>query len=270
MNELYFDNDKDFGFVEVEGSEKEVFGDELEEGILNPCMNLIFLFDTSASMGFKGGVRINQVNYAMPDVLKAVRDFTTEESEIPIDLKVRIAAFNDNAYWVMGNTDDGVDISEACENWNDLTAQGTTNTAGAIDLILPALTVQRMGKKNYHPIVILVTDGDSNDRSATQAAIERLRNAMTAHGNLDKVWRVAIGVEDYNEAELLDFAMRGTVENDFGDEQHNVPMVFKVDNAQKLAKVLKNVTVSTLSSSIGAGTAGGDKGIVVPDDIIDI
>ena len=131
-------------------------------------------------------------------------------------------------------------------------------TAAAIRLACTAMRTKYMGTRNYHPVVILVTDGESNNRSDTQNAIEELRNALSG-GNpakKDKVWRFAIGVEGYNEAELQDFAMLGTKEDDFGNELPNEPMVFKVDNVADLAKVLKNVTESSLHSAAAAGDTG--------------
>jgi uncharacterized protein YegL len=232
---------------------------ELPNNISYDTMNLIFLLDTSGSMA---GQRINQLNTAMPIALDAAREAAMNKE---VDLFVRIIQFGSQASWVMGDETKGVAINDACQNWQNLTANGSTDTAAAIKLALEAMRTSYMGTRNYHPVVILITDGDSNDHNATRAAIDELRMALSG-GNpkkKDKVWRLAIGVEGYNEAELLDFAMHGTIEDEYGNSQENVPMIFKVENASALAKVLKMVTVSSLVSNTPAGEAGGNVGPVI-------
>lgn len=59
---------------------------------------------------------------------------------------------------------------------------------------------------------------------------------------------MTISVEDYNEAEFLDFAMVGMMEDEFGNELTNEPMVFKLDNVSNLVKVLKNTTMGAINS----------------------
>lgn len=254
MPDLTFDNNDDFKFEGFGGYDEEVTQDNTEEGegITRSCMNLVFLLDVSGSMI---GQRINQLNTAMPIALSAARDTAATKE---VELFIRIIAFSNRANWVMGSMEKGVPVEDACNNWRDLSAVGGTDTAAAIRLACTAMRTKYMGTRNYHPVVILVTDGDSNSRPDTQNAIEELRNALSG-GNpdkKDKVWRFAIGVEGYNEAELLDFAMLGTKEDDFGTELPNEPMVFKVDNVADLAKVLKNVTESSLHSAAAAGDTG--------------
>lgn len=257
MPDLTFDNNDEFKFEGFGGYDEEVTQRNTDEGegITRSCMNLVFLLDTSGSMSFSGGQRINQLNTAMPIALSAARDTAAEKE---VELFIRIISFNSRAAWVMGSTEKGVAIDDACNNWRDLSAAGSTDTAAAIRLACTAMRTKYMGTRNYHPVVILVTDGDSDSRPDTQNAIEELRNALSG-GNpdkKDKVWRFAIGVEGYNEAELQDFAMLGTKEDDFGNELPNEPMVFKVDNVADLAKVLKNVTESSLHSAAAAGDTG--------------
>lgn len=257
MPDLTFENNDDFKFEGFGGDGEEVTQGNTDEGagITRGCMNLVFLLDTSGSMSYHGCQRINQLNTAMPIALSAARDVAAEKE---VDMFVRIISFNSSAAWVMGSAEKGVPIEDACNTWRDLSAGGSTDTAAAIRLACTAMHTKYMGTHNYHPVVILVTDADSNNRTTTQQAIEEMRNALSG-GNpakKDKVWRFAIGVEDYNEAELLDFAMLGTKEDEFGNELPNEPMVFKVDNVADLAKVLKNVTVSSLCTAVAAGDTG--------------
>lgn len=263
MPSLTFDDNNDFSFGKIGENIGEITNKNTEEGggVTRSCMNLIFLLDVSGSMGFGGGQRINQLNTAMPIALDAARDAAMQKET---DLFVRIIAFNDTASWVMGDAEKGVSIDDACTNWTNLSAGGSTDTAGAIRLALTSLRTKYMGSRNFHPVVILITDGESNVPSDTKAAADELSRALCGNNanKKDKVWRFAIGVEGYNEAELLDFAMTGTMDDEWGNTQEGVPMVFKVDNVTDLAKVLKNVTQSSLLSSAttGTGESGGDSG----------
>ena len=229
---------------------------EKEEGMLDkPSMNIIFLLDTSGSMRNE---RINQLNYAMPIALEAAND-AAEQNEA--DLFVRIIEFNSSPKWILGTAEKGVPGKDARSQWHDLKAGGTTDTAAAIELSLKCLHTEYLGIRNYHPVVILITDAKSDERTMTQSSIEKLRMALS--GGLaekkDKVWRFAIGVQNYNEPELLEFASLGTKEDEYGNEQNGVPMIFKVDDLGSLSKVLKNVTVSSLLSN-----AKGDDNPIVP------
>ena len=49
-------------------------------------------------------------------------------------------------------------------DWKDLDANGGTDTAGAIELATSVMQKQYLGMRNYRPVVILITDGESNDR----------------------------------------------------------------------------------------------------------
>ena len=227
--------------------------DLFKEGATKDTMNFIFLFDTSGSMS---GVRINQLNSAMPEVLSICQKAALERE---VDLYVRMIEFNNDADWFMGSASQGIKIEEAVSRWKDLTAKSAgTNTAAAIRLSLEAMHTKYLGTTNYHPVVFLLTDGHSNSESDTMAATALLKAALTGDDpeKKDKVWRIAVGVQDYNEKELLDFAMEGKLDDGYG-ELTSAPMLFKVENIDQLAGVLKTITVSSLVSNTGKGTGGG-------------
>ena len=163
-----------------------------------------------------------------------------------------IIKFNSDLEWVVGDEYKGVLVDDAVKAWKDLVATGGTNTAGAIEESLKALRTQYIGLRNKKPIVILITDGDSNDRREMERATDKLKVAMSGGSGKEKIVRIAIGVKDYNEGELNYFASKGTVKDDTG-EHENVPFVFGVDDAEKIAEVIKNVTVSSLKSVGQAG-----------------
>lgn len=232
-------------------TETEFTFDLEENGIHTECvremsereLNVIFLLDTSGSMY---GTKIHQLNTAMPIILEAIRDVA---SECEAELLIRVIEFNTDAKWIIGDETNRIDGQNI--TWTDLSAGGGTDTADAIRLAVRALCGKRFGMHYFHPIVILVTDGESNDPSETHAAIEELKAALnrSCSASKDTVWRLAIGVEDYNESELLDFAMTGTLEDDFGYKQENAPMVFPVDDMTDFMKFMKAVAVSSARSS---------------------
>lgn len=191
-------------------------------------INVMFLLDTSQSMGCDNGRRINRLNTVVSCMLEQFRK-NAEESEK--DVFVRIIAFNDDASWVMGNMERGVDIHEACYHWLEPSDKGRTNTAAAIRLACTAMRAAYLGPTNVRTAVILITDGNSNDRLETKKAIEELQNALSRNNDNkeNEVLRFAIGIGDYNEEELEDFAMMGRKEDSFGSELEHVPMVFCAD-----------------------------------------
>jgi uncharacterized protein YegL len=219
---------------------------DFKKGITTVCTNLVFLLDASGSMS---GERISQLNYAMQETLNVlVEEGLKNETEI----FVRVIKFNSGLDWVIGDATKGVLVDDAVRMWKDLEAAGGTDTAGAIDESLKAFKTEYFGYRNKKPIVILVTDGESNDPQETKRSVDKLKTAMSGNTGKEKIVRIAVGVEDHNEAELNYFASLGNIIDDSG-ERNNVPLVFGVSDATAIAKVIKNVAVSSLYSVGGAG-----------------
>ena len=216
--------------------------EEGKRGVTSICSNVIFLLDTSGSMY---GERINQLNYGMNETLNALIDVSLKQET---DVYVRVVEYNNSAKWIIGSADKGVEVESAARQWRNLTANGGTDTAGAIELSLKALRTEYIGLRNKKPVVILITDGDSNDRKATERASDILKSAMSGSSGKEKIIRVAVGVQDYNASELEYFASKGNIKDENGMRE-NVPLVFGVDSVDKLAGVIQNVTVSSLYST---------------------
>ncbi|MBQ4509593.1 MAG: VWA domain-containing protein [Clostridia bacterium] len=220
--------------------------EEGKKGVTSICSNVIFLLDTSGSMY---GERINQLNYGMNETLNALIDVSLKQET---DIYVRVVEFNSDIKWIIGSADKGVEIESASKQWRNLTANGGTDTAGAIGESLKALRTEYIGLRNKKPVVILITDGESNDRHATELASDKLKKAMSGSSGKEKIIRVAVGVQDYNAQELEYFASRGNVKDETGMHE-NVPFVFGVDSVEKVASVIQNVTVSSLYSATQTG-----------------
>ena len=221
---------------------------DFSAGLTKEELNIIFLLDTSGSMS---GPRINQLNCAMPEALAALREAAMKQE---MRVLVRVAEFNNFADWIMGKTEKGLEIDEAEEKWKDLTAKAAgTNTAAAIQLACDVMHTCYLGTRNYHPYVILITDGESNNVEETNKAIDKLKAALRSSSKPDKnkVERIAIGVVEANRTELESFASRGTIVHEDQTVEENVPLVFNVDDVSQLSGVLKSVAVSSLVSAMG-------------------
>lgn len=229
-------------------------------------LNLIFLLDTSGSMT---GERINQLNIAMAEAVQVAEECAAEKE---VDLFMRVVEFNSSAKWLFGDAQAGVSHID----WMPLSAYGGTDTSGAIQLACQVMHRNILGTRNYRPVVILITDGESNEPNETLRAIDQLKSSLKSSTNpgKDKITRISIGVQEANQTELTSFASIGIVENEDGTIRENVPLVFNVDDIGLLKGLLKGVTVSSICSSIGAGNgnnASDDGDIVInpyndPDD----
>ena len=210
-------------------------------------LNLALLLDNSYSM-VNG--RIGQLNSAIPTVKNSLIKVAKENN---VDLKLRIIAFSDDAKWIVGTPEEGVDIEAV--TWKDLSVVGGTATNKAIREINKSLSKKPLGAHALPPVVILVTDGNCNreDHADYLKAIEEMKKKLAGNTGKEKVTRIAIGVEGYNRKELEEFASIGRI----ADEE--VPLIFDVDKATDLGKVINWVAVTSILSSI-----------TEEDDIIDL
>ena len=232
--------------------------DEFAAGTTKYQLNLIYLVDTSGSMY---GEPINQLNVAMAEAVQVAEEAAME---MEVQLFMRVVEFNSVAKWLIGDTRRGVEHID----WMPLNANGGTDTAGAIDLARGVMHREFLGERNYRPIVILITDGESNDSQKTVEAVAKLKASpkSSTDPNKDKITRIAIGVTGANQTELTNFASIGNIEREDGTIEKNVPFVFNVDEVGILKGLLKGVTVSSIASSIGGGVGGDgdDTPVITP------
>lgn len=232
--------------------------DEFAAGTTKYQLNLIYLVDTSGSMY---GEPINQLNVAMAEAVQVAEEAAME---MEVQLFMRVVEFNSVAKWLIGDTRRGVEHID----WMPLNANGGTDTAGAIDLARGVMHREFLGERNYRPIVILITDGESNDSQKTVEAVAKLKASLksSTDPNKDKITRIAIGVTGANQTELTNFASIGNIEREDGTIEENVPFVFNVDEVGILKGLLKGVTVSSIASSIGGGVGGDgdDTPVITP------
>ena len=242
----------------LEMSNNAKMPDEFQAGTTKYQLNLIYLLDTSGSMS---GEPINQLNAAMAEAVQ-VAEAAAKDKEV--QLLMRVVEFNTVAKWLIGDKYNGVEHID----WAPLVANGGTDTAGAIDLARSVMHREILGERNYRPVVILITDGASNDPEKTVEAIAKLKSSLKSSKdpNKDKITRIAIGVTGANQTELTNFASVGDIERDDNTIDKNVPFVFNVDDVELLKGLLKGVTVSSILSSIGEGVDGNgaDAPVITP------
>ena len=236
--------------------------DPFKKGTTQYQLNLIYLVDTSGSMI---GEPINQLNAAMSEAVTVAEEAANEKE---VQLFMRVVEFNSSADWIFGDTENGLGHID----WVPRSANGGTDTAGAIDKATSVMHRKYLGERNFRPVVILITDGQSNDPTATVEAVEKLKSSLKSSSDptKDKIIRMAIGVKDANQTELTNFASLGNIERPDGTVDENVPLVFNVDDVALLKGLLRGVTVSSIASSVGGGpvdeeTGNNNGGILLPD-----
>ncbi len=246
-------------FDELEGLNEEVNLANRGEGLTKQTLNVIFLLDCSYSME---GSRLGQLNNAMPGVLDTMKEIGEDEG---VNVSLRVISFSDRPKWEYGSVEQGEDVNNIV--WNDLHPIGGTDTASAIYEACKSLKKSYLGARALHPVVILITDGGSNEPDKTLAAIEELKKKLAGNTGKEKVTRIAIGVEDYYEPELNAFASVGKIVHADGVENENVPLVFKIDKAEDLKKYINCVAASSMYSSItGAADTEGTT-VELDDDV---
>lgn len=240
-------------------------GRNFSQADLISTLHIFFLLDNSGSMD---GKPLQTLNEAMENVLRAL---AAEAKKKGVRMKAHLLAFSSGVQWLCGSTaEKGVDIENV--RWQNLDSESTTDTAAALMSLLPGLSTDLLGPRTFTPVVILISDGYSDNREATKEAIRQL----TARQN---VFRIAIGVDGYNCAEFNDFVSHGVVHtvDRLGNAKDSrlQGLIFPVHNAAQLAPVVANVSVCSMLSSLTAArqaASGADRGaekieILMPEDL---
>lgn len=199
-------------------------------------LQFIWIADHSGSMAGRKIASLNQaIREAVPEVAKAV------QSHPEVAVFMRAIKFSDDASWHVGPAPVPVERFV----WPELTSASSTATARAIRLLASELTLEKMPRRGYPPVCILVSDGFCTDPAEEYAAaIAELLKLPWGK----RAVRLAIGVgdpEDYDEQELLRFI------------SHPEIGVIKADTPQKLLDYIRWYSVAAVSgSSLGKSKAG--------------
>lgn len=162
--------------------------------IARRVLNIFFIADRSGSME---GAKIGALNQAIREVIEPLRQAAAAHPQV--EMKVRAIRFSDDADWHIGPDSVGIDQF----TWPDLKAGGRTSTAKALALLTTELDIERMPRRGFPPVCILISDGHCTDSEADyDLAIKRLTEIPWGM----KAVRLAIGVgDDYSTEELLKF-----------------------------------------------------------------
>ena len=222
-----------------------------------PTVNVTFLLDISGSMY---GEPINQLNVAMSDAV-AIAD----AAGINLETKVimRVIKFESTASWHIGNQQTG----ETHIDWKPLSTGGGTDTAGAIKLARSIMNTNILGTTNYQPVVILITDGQSNDRNATLQEAAALKQSLRNNAGAERIMCISIGVKGADRTELEAFATKGTIKYASGEIKENTPFVFEISDIETLRNLILSVTKSSIVSSASSNASYGE-GLTPPTPTI--
>lgn len=214
-------------------------------------IHITYLLDTSGSMR---GEKINCLNKAMAEAID-VAEKTAAQREV--QLCMRVIEFNNEARWICGTNEmNGLQHID----WKPLKASGNTATADAIRLVKGLMNRKYLGNQGFKPIVILITDGESDDPADTAAAVSELKASWSRPRNPaeDRIIRIAVGVSGANPKELKAFASIGDIIENDNTRREQVPLVFEAKNISLLGDLMKRLTVSSTVTSLNAGTGAQD------------
>ena len=195
-------------------------------------MEVIFLLDTSKSMD---GERIAQLNHIMLEILNNLEEESEKSREC---VNVRVINFDNVARFFVGKATESVGINEACENWKNLIAKGATDTAHAVRLCKKSIESDYSNSNLDKTVVLLVTDGESNDKDDLNGAIKEMKHTLQKIEGKSMLF-AAIGVYDYCTQELELFAdlNNSCGQAYLGDGQS----VYMADNIYNLSEIVKGI-----------------------------
>lgn len=192
-------------------------------GLAKKKLRVFVLVDSSGSMNMPPS-KIHTLNEAMRE---ATRELAHQEKDNPFaEFELQVIDFSTGARW---HTPQRAPISQF--NWTDITADGVTDLGAAIELLTDALTPENMGKRNFPPVILILSDGCPTDEWASK--LDQLNTSEW--GKAGRTTRVAIAIgQDADKEVLAKFV---------GNSEY----VLEANNVAQLVSFIKYATV-TLSS----------------------
>lgn len=186
---------------------------------------LYFIVDTSGSMS---GDRINTVNKTVTEVLPKLREISSKNKEVQIEIAV--LEFESNVSWMYSNP-----IVVDNFSWKTLTANGGTSYYKALNELSSKLTTSGFMQNDYlPPVFILFSDGDGGSYTSE---LNKLRENNWFKSGIKIAIAIGSGV---NMQMLYDFT---------GGQE----AVFTVHDMEALKKIILGSTVT--SSLVASSTA---------------
>lgn len=134
------------------------YEDNIEE-VAARTMTIFYLFDNSGSMS---GSKIGQVNYAMKDIPKIIKDVA--DSAPNANIKVAAATFSSSVDWI---TPQPQTPDEFLNNWHDVQTNGLTSLGAALTSLNEKMSRKAFMGDNpmgyLAPGIIILSDGEPTD-----------------------------------------------------------------------------------------------------------
>lgn len=218
-------------------------------------LTIFFLLDCSSSMEDDG--RIQRLNDAIPTTVESLKGLLEENPNLAI--KIKTIKFSTDAEWHIGGAA-GIEIDNF--TWLDLEANGVTATAKAVNLLCDQLDIEKMPRRGYPPVCVMISDGFCTDpQKDYEAAIEKLNKLPWGRKAARLV--IAIGNEtEYDEESLRMFV------NDKGS-------FVKCEDSSKIVEYVRlKTTEATMSASetkgIGDNNAPAPNGDGGDDEAVEV
>jgi uncharacterized protein YegL len=193
--------------------------------ITKPNLVVFFVIDCSYSMSIDG--RMNSVNHAIREAIPVLKGIGGSDA----DLKIAVLKFSNGAEWMYNELTAVEDFT-----WNDIEPFGYTDFGAACNELNSKLSRKQFmdSQAGYKkPVVILLSDGEPTDDDEWPEALDRLR----ANKWFQLSIKIALAVDSADEDILAKFV-------------GNPEGVYKIDDTQKLKKLIKIVAVK--SAEIGS------------------
>lgn len=229
--------------------------------VMRRSLHFFWIVDNSGSMR---GEKIQTVNYAIKNILPEIKKIESQER---IKIFMRAIRFDSDATWHVGP--DPVPVEEFI--WRDLDGSGSaTSTAQAIALLNGELTLEKLGRRNVPPVIILLSDGYSTDPEEDyDEAIDTLDNLKWGQ----KAVRVSIGIGQSNEydKEQLDRFISPYLRASNEANGYTPLETLPADTAKKLLDFIRVVSTQCVKSSSASKSDSNNKDIqpVSPFDFND-
>lgn len=212
--------------------------DDLRGGTARRSLRFIMLVDASGSMS---GDKIQTVNRAVRECIPEMRK--NNEDNPFAEMSVEVITFATGAVWHVPRT------PVATFSWRDLSANGVTDLGAAVDLVIEALDVQNMGRRNLPPVLLLLSDGQPTDD--WELALRRFE--ATPWGKPGRTVRIAVAIGEG--------ADRGVLARFTGNQE----TVLAADRAATLVNLIRWASVSvTKSHSASMAVAEGGASAPAP------
>ena len=221
--------------------------DENIEGVAARTMVLFYLFDKSGSMT---GTKIGQVNYAMKDIPKIIKEVS--DGAPNANIMVAAATFSSDVEWITPKPETPEDF---IKHWHDIQAAGLTSLGAALKSLN-----EKMSRKAFlgdnpmgylAPGIIILSDGAPTDNWEPEL------EALKKNNWFKSATKVAFAVGDDADKDVLAHIC-GTNE-----------AVVSIKNPEKIRQYIKFVT-ATVSKTGTTSSTGKSSQQIVNDAIKDI